>query len=117
MKRLGEPIVECAWCDATRLLRGAYRVMRYKHGEQRQAMAESFAWLCSLSCAHEYACAHAGATAERWFSCSMRNAVGSWSEIGTYNLAVFDGWRWNDTGEAKWIEENAERLREAGEIS
>lgn len=118
---LGIPVEECENCGATFLHEAALRLAVYGtvYKEMRvssEVLHSSIA--CSLSCLvrlgiDDYYTGRCS-VAERW-SLSREE----WTHIGTRNdLAQLGSqWQWDDTGESIWIRENAERLRQAGEIS
>lgn len=118
-RRLGAPIVECDECGATCSLDTALRLAVYGkvYKNNRPELVSSFE-MCSLAClvkrGGEAFYTGRVSIAERW-----SKSREEWVRIGVRNdLARLDtSWQWDDTGSARWIEENAARLREAGKIS
>lgn len=123
-RRLGAPVVGCAACGSVAHLDDAVLVMAAN--EKVLPSGAQGRHLCSIRCSVEYARLHDAEVRSRGVLFAndhlpMRAFRWSrvregWVEMGV-RVAPGSAWDWNDTGEARWIEENAMRLREAGEIS
>lgn len=109
--RLGTPIVECVECDVTAFRDESLAILRTEKSVPWPADVSGAQHVCSVHCAILFASGRIGfLRAFRW---NRRDE--NWVELGTRALAD-PRWNWTDTGEARWLEENAARLREAGEI-
>lgn len=113
-RRLGAPIFACAECGATGRRDVAIVVATFLDGPASDYLDEPVGdpHLCSIYCVDKITAHRNGwMRAYRWHRRQKQ-----WVTMGIRGRHDLK-WSWNDTGEARWIEENAARLRAAGEIS
>jgi hypothetical protein len=116
------PIVQCAECATTVFRTESFVVndsavlhVPQHHFDIDDLLTTSA--FCTVRCVLAFSARTVSTNILRCYV--WRHRFDDWSEIGVCDRRVNSGsgWKWTDTGEARWIEENVTRLREAGEIS